>query len=100
MRDKASKPMCSCCANHSPSRESFPPQQPIRRRRWFEQLVCVCVRLKATRTSGKRNQRMVKRRNSPYASHDRQAPRHVDMDCTAVMLNPKPVTVRDRRKII
>jgi hypothetical protein len=63
-------------------------------------LIAVCVRLRAARTTGKRNKRMVKRRNSPYASHDRQAPRHVDMDCTAVMLNPMPVTVRDRKKII
>lgn len=42
---------------------------------------------------------MVKRRNSPYASHDWAAPRHVPMDCTAVMLQPLPVTVRKRGKI-
>jgi len=80
-----------------PQSGAFPhPQQPMRRKRWFEQLIAVCIRLKATRTTSKRNKRMVERRNSPYASHDRRAPRHVDMDCTAVMLDPKPVTARDR----
>lgn len=90
--------MCSYCAKRSRSLERSPPQQPIRRKRWFEQLLAVCARLRATRTTGKRNKRMVKRRNSPYASHDRTAPRHVPMDCTVVMLEALPVTVRKRGK--
>lgn len=99
MHSKASQPMCSYCAKRSRSPERFPPQQPIRRKRWFEQVLAACARLRATRTTGKRNKRMVKRRNSPYASHDWAAPRHVPMDCTAVMLQPLPVTVRKRGKI-
>jgi hypothetical protein len=51
-------------------------------------------------TTVKRNKRMVKRRNSPYASHDRAAPRHVPMDCSVVMLDALPVTVRERGKIV
>ena len=35
----------------------------------------------ATRTTDKRNPRMVKRRNSHYKSFDRDAPRHVGIDC-------------------
>jgi hypothetical protein len=67
---------------------------------WFEQLLAVCARLRATRTTGKRNKRMVKRRNSHYASHDRTAPRHVPIDCALVMLEALPVTVRKRGKSV
>ena len=98
MRGKASQRIFSYCAKRFRSLERFPPQQPIRRKRWFEQLLAICARLKATRTTGTRNKRMVKRRNSPYASHDRAAPRHAPMDCTAVMLEALPVTVRKRGK--
>jgi hypothetical protein len=35
---------------------------------------------------------MLKRRNSPYASHDWHAPRRVPMDCTPVMLGPGRIT--------
>jgi hypothetical protein len=35
----------------------------------------------ATRTIDKHSPRMVKRRNSPYKSFDRQLPRRVDIDC-------------------
>ena len=100
MHGKASQRIFSYCAKRSRSLERFPPQQPIRRKRWFEQLLAVCARLRATRTTGKHNKRMVKRRNSPYASHDRAAPRHVPMDCAVVMLEALPVTVRKRGKSI
>jgi hypothetical protein len=36
---------------------------------------------------------MVKRRNSPYASHDRSARTRVPIDCTPSILLPMPRTV-------
>ncbi len=41
--------------------------------------------LHATRTLNRRSPRMVKRRNSPYASHDRNAKTRVPIDCTPQM---------------
>jgi hypothetical protein len=38
--------------------------------------------LRATQTLNRRSPRMVKRRNSPYKSHDRGANTRVLMDCT------------------
>ncbi len=51
------------------------------------------------RSKGRRNKRVVKRRNSPDASHDRKAPRHVPMDCSVVILDAMPLAVRKRRKL-
>jgi hypothetical protein len=42
----------------------------------------------ATRTIDKRSPRMVKRRNSPYKSFDRAAPRRVDADCRPTIKTP------------
>jgi hypothetical protein len=42
--------------------------------------------------------RMIKRRNSPYASHDRNAKRHEPMDYAAVMLQAMPLTGRNGQK--
>ena len=78
------------------SREPFPPQRPIRYKRWFRQLLEISAKRSATQTIGKQNKRMLKRRSSPYASHDRKAVRHAPMDCTAVMLKPLPLSVRKR----
>ena len=46
--------------------------------------------LLATRTTGKRNPSMVKRRNSPFASFGRAASRNVKIDCAVVMVAPLP----------
>jgi hypothetical protein len=35
---------------------------------------------------------MVKRRNSPYQSHDRKSPIRVEIDCTPHPLEPLPVS--------
>jgi hypothetical protein len=35
---------------------------------------------------------MTKRRNSPYAPHDRRAARRVTMDCTPALLAPGRIT--------
>jgi hypothetical protein len=54
------------------------------------------ARLRATRTLGKQTPRMVKRRNSPYASHDRSARIRVDMNCEPKMLDPPRLHPRQR----
>jgi hypothetical protein len=45
----------------------------------------------ATRTLGKRSPRMVKRRNSVYAAHNRTLPIRVTVDCTPRRLDPPPL---------
>ena len=69
-------------------REPFPPARPRSRRRWFNELVQVSARLRAVRTLGQQAPRMVNRRHSPYASHDRQAPKRRPMQVTPVLLTP------------
>ena len=58
----------------------FPPRRPRKRQPWFQQLLAQCAKLKAVRTKNKRSPRMVKRRNSPYASFSRQAQRKQPVD--------------------
>lgn len=80
--------MYTCFAAHSPSPGHFPPARPRRRRRWFNELLEACARIRATRTLNKRSPRMVKRRHSPYATHDRRAPTRVPTDCTPKIIGP------------
>ncbi len=53
--------------------------------------------LRATRTLNRRSPRMVKRRNSPYASHNRNLPIRVPIDCTPTILAAAPPRVRATR---
>jgi hypothetical protein len=46
----------------------------------------IAATLHAVRTLDRRSPRMVKRRNSPYASFDRGAPRRIKVDFAAVIL--------------
>ena len=66
----------------------FPPARSRKRKRWFEQLLTQCAKLKAVRTINKRSPRMVKRRNSPYASFNRQAERKQAFDPMPVVTPP------------
>ena len=50
---------------NQPQSGAFPPLNPRRRQRWFEQPLAQCAKLKAIRTVNKRSPRMVKRRHSP-----------------------------------
>jgi hypothetical protein len=43
---------------------------------------------------GKRNPRTLKRRNSPYASHDCTARQNIPADFTPELLPPLPITPR------
>jgi hypothetical protein len=60
------------------------------------ELLDAAARLRATRTLGKQTPRMVKRRNSPYASHNRSALIRVDMNREPKMLDPPPLHRRQR----
>ena len=64
-RSCPSRGMCSCYAAPSPAQGPFPPARPRSRRRWFNELVQVGARLRAVRTLGQKEPRMVKRRHSP-----------------------------------
>ena len=88
--------MCNYYAAHSPAPGPSPPERPRKRARWFIDLLDAAARLRATRTLGKQTPRMVKRRNSPYVSHDRSALIRVDMNCEPKMLDPPPLHCRQR----
>jgi hypothetical protein len=55
------------------------------------ELLQASARLRAVRTLGERRPRMVKRRNSPFASHDRRAVKRTPLDSRISMLQPKAV---------
>jgi hypothetical protein len=59
------------------------------RHRWFNELLKACGALKAVRTLNQRAPRMVKRRNSPYASHDRKRKGRAAINCAPTILPPK-----------
>ena len=65
-----------------------PPQRPRLRRRQWLRVLRESAMLHATHTLNRRSPRMVKRRNSPYASHDRTARTRVPIDCTPCMVPP------------
>jgi hypothetical protein len=81
---------------HRPNPGLFPPKAPRKRRQWWRELLKESAKLTATRTINKRTPRMVKRRNSPYASHDRTQPKKQTIDCTPHPLPPQPTAARFR----
>jgi hypothetical protein len=91
-----SKDTWNCCDAHSPNPGPFPPERPRRRRRWFRELLQASARTRATRTLNRRSPRMVKRRNSHYAPHDRTAATRIPMDCTPRTLTEPPGTPMPR----
>lgn len=72
------------------------PERPVLRKRWFTELLAAGAALRATRTLNRRSPRMVKRRNSQYAPHDRQAPTRVPTDFTPTTVAPREPTRRTR----
>jgi hypothetical protein len=62
------------------------------RKRWLRELLHTSARLRATRTIDKRSPRMVKRRNSVYAAHNRQASIRVPINRTPRQLPPQPIS--------
>ena len=56
------------------------------------QLLEASSKMLATRTTDKRSPRMLKRRNSTYAAHNRKLPIRVPIDCTPSALDPPPLS--------
>jgi hypothetical protein len=54
--------------------------------------------LRATRTLNRRSPRMVKRRNSPYASHNRKLPIRVPIDCMPIIVSSMHRRTRKRQE--
>ena len=73
-----------------------PPTRPTLRRRHFALVLQESARLRATRTVARRSPRMLKRRNSPYASYNPAKPRRVVLDCTPQLLPPGRLTKSKR----
>ena len=57
-----------------PQSGAFPPVRPRLHKRWFAQVLEQAAALLCVSSRGRTNPRMVIRRNSPYASHDRALP--------------------------
>jgi hypothetical protein len=86
--------MCSCSSAHSPRPGHFPPEQHQAREQWFAQVLKKSASLKCASSKGKCNPRMVKRRHSPYASHDRSRQLNQAADFTPTQLKPLPLSKR------
>jgi len=63
------------------------------RRRWFAELLREAASLRCVSSRGRVNLRMVKRRNSPYASHNRAKPKPPRANFSPAMLEPMPLTL-------
>lgn len=57
---------------HCPNQGHSPPERPRLRKQLFVKTLKQAASLTIVSSRGKTNPRTVKRRNSPYASHDRQ----------------------------
>ena len=73
---------------------SPPPAWPRKRKRWFKALLREVARLQCVQGKGLHKPRMLKRRHSPYARHDRKEPRNVNVNFWPQPLGPLPVTKR------
>ncbi len=73
---------------------SPPPAWPRKRKRWFKALLREVARLRCVQGKGLHKPRMLKRRHSPYARHDRKEPSNVNVNFWPQPLGPLPVTKR------
>ena len=90
------------CAAPSPFSGPFPPARPRLRRRRFNELLREAVTLRSTSTSsrGRINPRMVKRRHSPFPSHDPSRLPGKAADFRPTMVAPKPFSSKQKFAII
>jgi hypothetical protein len=77
-----------------PNQGHFPLSRPRLRSRWFAQTLKQAASLRCVSSREKTNPRMVKRRNSPYASHDRSLKLNCTQKFNAHLLPPLPLTKR------
>ena len=90
--------MYNCCDERNPSLGPFPPARPRLRKRWFVQLLAQAAMLLCVSSRGKSNPRMVKRRNSPFASHNRTLEINRLQTFIPVLLLPLPLSKSCRYK--
>ena len=88
--------MCNCCDVLSPAPGPFPPDRPRRRKRWFKTLLCEASTLRCISSRGRSNPRMVKRRNSPYVSHDPNQRLGTRPDFSPKLLGPMPLSPKSK----
>ena len=62
--------------------------------RWFSALLQEAAHWRSVRSPGRCNPRMLKRRNSPYASHDRSLQINVQTNFSPHLLAPLPLPKR------
>ncbi|UUZ70740.1 transposase [Polaromonas sp. P1(28)-8] len=79
-----------------PRSGAFPPGRPRLRKRWFNDLLHEAATLRCASSRGRANPRMVKRRNSPYASHDPIRLPGTRPETTPHLLKPKPLSPGQR----
>ena len=75
-----------------PRSGAFPPERPTLRKRWFKNLLQEASTLRCTSSKGRCNPRMVKRRHSPYASHDPSKLPDKHLDYSPALLGPMPLS--------
>ena len=85
---------CTGCAEPSPSQGLFPPAHPRLRKRWFQHVLAHAAARWCVSSRGTLNPRMVKRRNTAYASHNRTVPLNQHQVCQPALLPPLPLSKR------
>ena len=73
-----------------------PPERPRLRKRWFKNLLQEAATLRCTSSKGRCNPRMVKRRHSPYASHDPSKLPGRHLDYSPALLGPMPLSSKTK----
>jgi len=72
MQNAANQPkMFTCFDAPNPNPALSPPDRPRKRKRWFAQLLQRASELKCVQSRQRKNPRMVKRRGTAFASHQR-----------------------------
>jgi len=87
-------PTYSCCAEPSHSQRLSLPAHPRLRKRWFKDVLAHAAALWCVSNRGKSNPRMVKRRNTPYARHNRTVPRNQHQVFRPALVPPLPLSKR------
>jgi hypothetical protein len=75
-----------------PRSGAFPPRTARLRRRWYNELLREAAMLRCSSNRGRCNPRMVKRRHSPYPSHDPTRLPGTFPDTTPCLLKPQPLS--------
>ena len=72
----------------------FPPAHSRLRKRWSEHLLAHAAALWCVSSRGTSNPRMVTRRNTPYAGHNRAVPLNQHQVFRPALVPPRPLSKR------